>query len=85
LKFEKVADFLSLNDDELGRMLPDFLMWVQAAREAEKLGAKVTSFIWIDDSNPMNIQCVRVIDDNGDITSEFVPNAELSRAARRED
>ena len=51
-RFERLTDMLTLEPEEASRMLPDLLMWIGLAKEAQAAGADVISFIWVDDGKP---------------------------------
>ena len=61
-KFTTLAEISLLSEDQFGRMLPDFVAWHAFGKQAQKVGAKVTGFTWIDDGEPGVIREVGVTD-----------------------
>lgn len=61
-KLTTLAEIAVLSEDQFGRMLPDFAAWFLFGKEAQKVGATVTGFTWIDDGEPGVIREVGVTD-----------------------
>lgn len=62
-RFNKVSDFIYLDEETFQRMLPDLIAWHKlmrgAIKEFEKQGLKkeggeirVNGFVWVDDEKP---------------------------------
>lgn len=61
-KFTTLAEICLLSEDQFGRMLPDFVTWYAFGKQAQKVGAEITGFTWIDDGEPGVIREVGVTD-----------------------
>ena len=66
--FNKLSDFLQLDEQEFERMLPDFVGWYMYAKALQTPGINAKDFIWVDDGKIGELHHIQIQDNAGKTT-----------------